>query len=152
MKKLEFCSLILISGFFIGGCKPHDYDQLKRDKIKLQKEINVLQDKIDNSIVIPQDEIKDYIYPMTISDPIGRTKKEFQFTTILVLGNLPNNIKWKWNSSPDPMKLAKENLKHVVTSFYENPGLKNYMGSYILTFPNKKENTFYWSREFEIVN
>ncbi len=149
---VKFYSLLILTGILFQGCMQDDFNQLKKENNRLQKELKVLHEKIDNSIVIPQDEIDKYIYPMTFSQYTGKTNNEFQFETFLVLGDLPKNINWQWNSTPEPMKMTNENLRYTVTSFYENPRLMNYDGNYILTFPNKKTTTFYWSRKFEIVN
>ncbi len=152
MKKIKFYSLFLLAGILFQSCNQYEFDHLKKDNFRLHNELEKLQNKIDNSIVIPPDSISEYLYPMTVSSPTGKTNKEFQFTTYLLLKKLPKNIKHKWNSIPEPMKLTNEYLTYTVYSSYENVGIKSYTGSYILTFPNNKTKKFNWFREFEIVN
>ncbi len=118
--------------------------KIQNARLRVQLEDN------KNSIVIKENEIHEYLMPVTFGPMEVSPNEKVTFETHLVLKKLPENIKTEWTCSPEGMAIKNNGVRYYVTNSYESSRDIEFKGTYSLIFPNGDKKELYWVREFKV--
>lgn len=130
-----------------------EVDRLKSELAQLNSENTKMQvqiEQFENSIIIKPDEIHKYLMTLTCGGFEFKRNEETSFETYLVFKDLPENIQYEWRSEPEVMSIQNDGIPHYLKNTYETIGLREFFGSYVLTFPDGHTEELIWKREFEV--
>lgn len=151
LKLLVFLTLITLS---CNHNSERQSESLKRKIHVLEKKVNDYEHKmssIENSLVIEFDSLDYYLTPITFGLENLENGQIDTFETYLTFSKLPKNIEVKSSILKGRAELHCNNdssLVNMVTHKW-NSNQKNWIiGNYVLTFPNGKEHSFLWGRNY----